>query len=242
MVDIRFYKDPEEAASRAGKALGAELFRLKDVPVLLLLSGGSAFGILADVRKEFLPSNLMVGMLDERYSADPTINNFAQFLDTDFYTVAGESGALFLDSRVDPNEESLLEYADGLGKALRDWREINPKGRVVITQGMGADGHTAGVMPFPENPEQFTQLFLDPRQWALGYDASQKNKYRERATVTLSFLRDGVDFSLLYVVGEDKAPALWRAVAKEGTLAETPARIIQEMKNVTLITTIDLNS
>lgn len=239
MVDIRFYKDEAEAASRAGKALSAELFRLKDVPVLLLLSGGSAFGMLKTVRKDFLPSNLMVGMLDERYSADPAVNNFAQFLATEFYTTAGAQGAFFLDSRVDPAEETLAEYADGLEAALRDWKRDNPKGRIVITQGMGADGHTAGVMPHPEDSASFSVGFDDATTWVLGYDAGNKNKYRERATVTLPFLRDCVDFSLMYVAGDDKKPALLRALAKDGTLAETPARIIQEMKNVTLVTTID---
>lgn len=241
MIDIRLYLDPLEAQSRARKALGAELFRLKDVPVLLLLSGGSAFQVLEGLRADMLPLNMMVGMLDERYSADPKINNFGQFLETDFYVHAGNRAAFFLDSQVNPEEETLEEYVVGLEQALRDWKAENPTGRIVVTQGMGADGHTAGIMPFPEDVDTFQKLFETPEKWVVGYDAGEKNKYPKRATVTLSFLRDMVDFSLLYITGNEKAAALKRVWEEEGTLADTPARIVREMKNVTLITTIDLN-
>ena len=107
---------------------------------------------------------------------------------------------------------------------------------MVITQGIGEDGHTAGIMPYPENSALFKSLFDDPEKWVVGYDAEGRNEHPLRVTVTLSFLREVVDHSIVYAVGDGKKEALRQVLAETGTLWQTPARIIHEMRNVMLFT------
>jgi len=45
-----------------------------------------------------------------------------------------------------------------------------------------------------------------------------------------------VDHAVVYVVGEEKRATFERVLAENGALAETPARIIREMKDVRLFT------
>ncbi len=120
-------------------------------------------------------------------------------------------------------------------KNLRDWR-----GRIVITLGIGPDGHTAGIMPFPEDPQKFQKLFDDPDHWVVSYDAAEKNAYPNRTTVTLPFLRR-VDHAVVFVCGKEKQRALEKTLAQKGSLPQTPARIIREMGKIDLFTDIDLS-
>lgn len=46
--------------------------------ILLLFSGGSPLEILQYLPKDIFDDRITVGVSDERYSSDPTINNFAQ--------------------------------------------------------------------------------------------------------------------------------------------------------------------
>ena len=103
--------------------------------------------------------------------------------------------------------------------------------------GMGPDGHTAGIMPFPEDENRFDVLFQNSEKWVVGYDAEEKNQYPLRVTTTIPFLRM-VDYALLYCVGENKKEALKRVLADGGVYAETPARVIREMATTHIVTDI----
>ena len=65
-------------AAGAGIALGEVLEYHKEQPVLLMLSGGSAFSILDYIEADVLGPNLTISILDERCSSDSKINNFLQ--------------------------------------------------------------------------------------------------------------------------------------------------------------------
>ena len=69
------------------------------------------------------------------------------------------------------------------------------------------------------------------------YDAEDKTPIPLRVTATLPFLRE-VDGAIVYAVGDQKAEALQKVVAHEGTLFSTPARVLKQMKSVTLFTDI----
>jgi len=45
---------------------------------------------------------------------------------------------------------------------------------------------------------------------------------------------------VVFMVGEEKRNALERVLAEEGMLAETPARIVREMRDATIFTDIKL--
>ena len=231
-------KDTAVVIRKAKESLNNELAKSKGLPVLLLLSGGSSLNLLSDLNQELFGSHLTIGVLDERYSKEPNINNFAQLQKTSFYQETLKKEALFIDTKVG-ERETLEGLAQRFEATLRNWKKANPQGKVITTQGIGADGHTAGIMPYPENPKLFKSLFENKEKWVVGYDATlSKNQYPLRVTTTFPFLRSIIDVTIVYITGEEKKAALQRVMSENSSLAETPARIIKEMKNVKLFSDI----
>ena len=85
----------------------------------------------------------------------------------------------------------------------------------------------------------FNKNFNDNNKIVIAYDATGKNQYTLRVTTTLSFLKD-VDVSIVFVCGVDKTDALRKTLSSDGDISTTPARIINEMKEVFLFTDIRL--
>jgi len=226
-------KSTQETQARAGELLRALLMDAKEhtQSVLLLLSGGSAFSLLDAIPKDALGEQVTIGVLDERFSQDEADNNSFQLTGTKFYANAYAVGVSFIDTRAGAAETQAL-LADRFEKALHEWAEAHVDGVIIATMGVGADGHTAGIMPFPENPVLFQKLFEDKTKWVAAYDAGTKNPYPFRVTVTMPFLRTQVDHAVVYAVGEEKKSALEKVLLVEGSLAETPARIFHEMSDV----------
>jgi 6-phosphogluconolactonase/glucosamine-6-phosphate isomerase/deaminase len=135
---------------------------------------------------------------------------------------------------------TLEEAAKAFEEALRTWKKEHPTGRIIITQGIGSDGHTAGIMPYPGEGMLFDGSFDDKTRWVAAYDAGNKSSLPKRITVTLPFLRHMVDVSIVLASGSEKLPALKRTLAPNGSLSETPARIIGEMREVLLFTELPL--
>lgn len=223
----------EEARLRASEALQAVLREKKQLgtPVLLLLSGGSAFSILESVSHGILGPHMTIGVLDERYSTDENVNNFSQFTHIALYASAFAVGARFIDTRV-KNNETQKQLGMRFETDIWNWLERNSAGVIVATMGIGVDGHIAGIMPFPENSALFQELFEDDTKLVVAYDAGDKNRYPLRITVTLPFLRRYVNHAIMYAVGEEKNAAVRRVFTKEGSLTQTPARVVHEMKDV----------
>ena len=210
----------------------------RDVPTLLMLAGGSALSLLSLVGTAEIGGNLTIAMSDERFSQDPKINNFAQLTETDFYKEASNHGANFIDSRP-RGGETLAGFGKRIEHEMRKWKDENPKGKSIATFGIGEDGHTAGIMPFPENPSRFEELF-ESADWYSAYDASGKNPHALRTTTTMTFIRKMFPERIIFATGEGKRQALARLAAKEGSLAETPARIHLECPGAKLFTDIAL--
>ena len=233
MMEITRTKNKEEAIEKASARLNQILDAHSYVPTLFLSSGGSSLELLEHI--VIFPPNFTVGMTDERFSEDPKVNNFAQLVETSFFQKAQEKGAYFIDTRVQSRED-MEALSKRFEDALKEWRKEHPGGRIVITQGMGLNGHTAGMMPYPKEKDMFQEL-CEGDALVRGYDAGDKNEYPLRVTITMTFLRM-VDHSVLYTVGKEKEDALSRTLKTEGTLREMPARIIHEMKDVHLFTDI----
>lgn len=210
-------------------ALTALLKAWDENPVLLLCSGGSALALLNDISQEAVGPDVTLGLLDERFDHNFEHTNASALRTTAFFARAMRASVHVLDIDI-RDDDTLVSYTARFEGELRGWRARYPQGRIIITQGVGADGHTAGIMPFPEDPARFQKLFEDPDHWVVGYDAGEKNRFPLRVTVTLPFLRHEVDGAVVYAVGEEKKEAIERVQALEGTLAETPARIIHEMR------------
>jgi len=211
------------------------LIENKSKEILLLLSGGSAFSLL-NIDIKILTDKMTIGVLDERYSTDPNINNFQQLVATPFFLKAQRAGCRFIDTSVKPNE-TIAELALCFERELKNWKNNNPNGIIIITQGMGADGHTSGIMPFPENKDLFATLFENETKWVAGYDAGNRNQFPQRVTTTIPFLRN-VDISLVYIVGKEKVEIVKKALKEDVSSNVLPICIIKKIKSVYLFTDI----
>lgn len=198
-------------------------------PILLLLAGGSSLGLLEGTSAEDLDSRVTIAPLDERYSEDPNENNMAQIMQTDFYRRAHNKGAITIDTRVMAGETQ-AELADRFNLALNNWFQKNPDGVVVATVGIGADGHVSGMMPFPENPEKFSELFVntDETKMVVAYDATGKNPHPLRVTTTIHLMKK-IHKAVIYVVGENKREAVIKFTDPAAAASQIPAVILKEI-------------
>lgn len=235
-MQLHHFPSKDETAKAAAAALASLLNQPS--PILLLLASGSSLGLLDHLKATELSKRITIGMIDERYDINSAINNFAQMSVTPFAQVAAQRGASFIDSRVQTGE-TLEQFARRLESAWKAWTTQYPNGNIIATLGMGADGHTVGIMPYPENKALFKRLFDDVKRWVVGYDVESKHQYRLRATATLPFLRIEVDAAIVYVVGDDKRQGLARVVAEDGGEHETPARAWRDMRNLQVFTDIN---
>lgn len=98
--EIQVVHRSENPAECAGILLEEWLEHSGHTPILLLLSGGSAFDLLDHISPEVLGAHITIGMLDERFDTEPSINNFAQLQTLRFYETAKQAGCSFIDSQV----------------------------------------------------------------------------------------------------------------------------------------------
>jgi 6-phosphogluconolactonase/glucosamine-6-phosphate isomerase/deaminase len=242
--------EKEQLVEKAGHALDEMIRNRGGKPLLFLTSGGSSLPLLTYIQESSLGPDVTIGSLDDRYSRDRTINSYAVIQDGgpagDFYTKALQAGVTFLDA-YPKEEESLEQFADRYQESIQEWIQNNPGGIIRATVGIGPDGHTSGVLPHPrpnglagraENPEKFEKLFNGDRL-IIGYDVENKHPHRYRMTSTFTFMRT-FDQIITFMSGENKREALKKVLAEEGSLAETPGRIIRELKNVTLFTDVEI--
>jgi len=172
-----------------------------------------------------LGNYLTIGVLDERYDIKGENNNFVQLSQTGFYRKALKSGCAFIDTGVRPGQtqKALADYFEG---KLREWRKNNPDGEIIATIGIGPDGHTSGIMPFPEDKDRFDALFNGER-WVVAYDAAGKTPYPERVTTTNTFLKL-INRAFVFATGREKADALPR-MQEDRPVSEVPAAILKEL-------------
>lgn len=232
-MDIHRLPSVEEVEEQAAKKLEALFKTYERQDVLFLTSGGSAMRVL-DLVDVSDARQVTLSVLDERYSRDADVNNYLLLAQTDFYSDMVEKGAHVIKTVPDVDEE-LEAFGDRMERQLRNWRLAHKNGIIIATIGMGADGHTVGIFPYPDMPDMFKDSFLS-EQWVYAYSAVDKNEYEDRATTTMTFLKKELTHAVAVIHGEQKQEALVRAMEGEGTLAETPARILQAIDDVYLYT------
>ncbi len=236
-MKLVFGKDKEKVMVKAADLLVSLLQKRKGMTTLLLLAGGSWFEVLNTIENPPSGPWLTIGCSDERWSTDPSVNNFSQLSETAFFKSAKENGTQFLNTKV-KRDETLLELGRRMDAYIETWIVENSHGKIIQTFGIGPDGHTCGMMPFPENPKRFKTLF-ESRALAVGYDAKGKNEYDKRATVTATFVKKYVSEGIVFAVGKNKQKALSNIVKKNGALADVPARVLREIP-VTLCTDVSV--
>ena len=120
--------------------------------------------------------------------------------------------------------------------SVRDWQKNNPAGKIFAVFGMGADGHTAGIFPYPEDAKFFSANF-ENNHFVSGYNAGAKNEHPERITGTFSLFKN-VDEAILFICGQGKKEALEKLLKGALQPHELPAVGIYETKHFQIFTDI----
>lgn len=187
--------------------------------VLWLVTGGSNIAVAADIFKRLpekhLPK-LSVLLTDERFgTVGHADSNYQQLQEAGFDFSAVTSVSIL------NNASSLDEARDRFEQSLN---KFFAETDIIIGQfGMGADGHTAGILPNSSATDDTTKL-------AVAYVAADYT----RITMTFSAIKM-VDKIYLVVFGQDKLEALKNLQEKTLSLATQPAQIFRQTKEAYII-------
>lgn len=237
MIDIKTSSTPLEDGARA---LKDALLSHIEKDVLLLFSGGSSLALIGHTHPRVLGGKCTISVLDERYTHDDEESNFSKVTHTTFFKQATDMGIPHIDPRPRENE-TLEEAGKRFDLALKEWHITHQDGVVVTTIGIGTDGHTAGILPMPHNTDMFQKLFLKDGVCAVGYEAlPEMNVYTKRITTTLTYFTRHIDHAIIYATGAQKKDALKTMIEKGDEYSQTPAKILQRVKNATLFTDVSL--
>ncbi len=182
--------------------------------VLWILCGGSNIGleveILKKLRIEFKTDNLAIILMDERYGKyGHRDSNWQQLLDA-----GADLDRLYaspvLTEENKPLEETISEYT----KLLKV--KLGTVDIVIAVFGMGADGHTAGMLP--GSPAVYSELPV------VGYDSPPF----ERITLTKKVLEQ-VDVAFLFAFGKAKLTALENLEKNILPFTKMPSKILSEI-------------
>jgi 6-phosphogluconolactonase/glucosamine-6-phosphate isomerase/deaminase len=249
---VERFVDPARTAKEAGKYINDILTQYSEKPVLFLVAGGSAVAVLEHINPEYLSPDLTVTTTDDRFSTELDINNFSILQTTNFYNNLVQADAFCIST--EPFEDETLEqYRGRLEKNIREWKMDFSKGIIVALYGMGADGHTGGMIPGLLSKEEFIAEFNDGDRLVGTFDAithgggSKVKQYEfpQRISTTIPFMRDWVDHTVFYITGENKKPAFDAMLQiNDEVLSATvdfsaaPISIARFMKDATIFTDI----
>jgi 6-phosphogluconolactonase/glucosamine-6-phosphate isomerase/deaminase len=227
MLQVKQYVSAELAKTAAIENLQLVLTKAatKQQKVLLLLSGGSNL-VIAEQLKELINHQLFTKyVLDERFSADPTVNNSLQL----------KALGIDVQETVPTSGEGLENFALRFDQAIQQWIKNNPTGQVVCTLGMGPDGHIAGISPMKNQPTQFKKTFFETPQIVIGYTGNLNPA--ERVTVTPNFLTTQIDVLVGLVVGNAKQAAWNDLISKALPDYDLPAQLLKRAKGIVTLFT-----
>ena len=186
--------------------------------VVWLVPGGSAIMIAAAVSQELAGqdlSRLTVTLTDERFGhVGHGDSNWRQLQEAGFVFDGVEALPVLTGKDM---AETTTEFGTTLRTILGD------ADYTIGLFGMGADGHTAGVLP--ETNAVHSELYAD------SYDAGNFL----RLTMTLKAIAE-LNETVLYAAGEEKLPALESLCNESVSLDKQPAQIHKQVPKSTLFT------
>jgi 6-phosphogluconolactonase/glucosamine-6-phosphate isomerase/deaminase len=229
----------QNTAEEAGKYISDILALHIDKPVLLLLAGGSSIKVVDFIKPEYLHDQLTVTVTDERFTDDIGDNNFDTLQTTSFYNELIQVDTFCINTSIWEGD-TVEEHAARFEKNIKEWMRDFPKGIIIGLYGMGADGHTAGMIPGVYTGTEFnTQFNTEDKYVAITDDKGPNAAFALRVTTTLSFMKK-VQYPVFYITGENKTEALKKALDEKTTYEEVPARIILDMQKPMIFTDIQL--
>jgi len=212
-----------EGVEQASQAIFANISgRLRDgKTVLWLVSGGSAVASQVQIMQQLqaaLPqalANLTVLPVDERYGvkSHESSNTFQM------QTAGFSPGAAYWPDILEGNlplSETVSHYSMVASDALAAAEYV------VATLGMGADGHTAGILPG-------SPAVTDTTSTVVGYSWSDY----ERMTLGVPALLQ-IDAAYVLAYGESKKSALERLYKNDEPVELLPAKILYDLPVVTV--------
>src|SRR6185369_6374499 len=105
---------------------------------------------------------------------------------------------------------------------------------IIATLGMGHDGHTAGIFPYPENPDMFNKLFCG-EPLVVYYEATGKHQFPTRITTTVTFFKK-IQIGLGFIKGQEKKQKFDLLKSNSENLESLPALAWREIKDVRIFT------
>ena len=228
MIDMQIIRS-DHSLQAAGSCLNDLLWPYQEQPILLLLSGGSAFSLLSYVDTASLLDHVTISLIDERSSVDPGASNWLKLQATGFYHAAIKANARTIEPLTHSTSDD--QAAVIWERNLQQWFLDHPSGVCIATLGIGHDGHIAGIFPGDWGDK------LSGPAWTAAYELPEHiNPYTKRLTVTNTFLLRQVDHAVVYAVGEEKAAVITALLNKTSALETLPARILYLMKDVQFFT------
>ncbi len=219
-----------EPRSEACRALVELLSKNASKSILLMLSGGSAFSLLKSFPEEIFSPKITLSVLDERFSTDSKVNNFAQLQETEFYKQAEKAGVNILPTLVKECDE-ISGVKNRFETALKNWRNNNPNGVIIATMGVGPDGHTAGIMPGEYG------IDFNGSDWVIAYKVPKEvNLFTKRITITNSFLLNEVNEVVVYAVGKEKRQYIEMLKNNLCDTKQFPVCVLKSMSSVKIFT------
>jgi 6-phosphogluconolactonase/glucosamine-6-phosphate isomerase/deaminase len=230
---------PQNTAEETGKYISDILALHIDRPILLLLAGGSSVKVLDYIKPEYLHDQITVTVTDERFTDDIGDNNFDTLQTTSFYNELIQVDAFCINTSVWEGD-TVEGHAARFEKNIKEWMKDFPKGIIIGLYGMGADGHTAGIIPGVYQGEEFNKKFnTEDTYIAITDDKRLTADFPLRVTTTLSFMKK-VQYPIFYITGQNKVDALKKALDEKVSYEEVPARVILDMQKPMIFTDIQL--
>jgi 6-phosphogluconolactonase/glucosamine-6-phosphate isomerase/deaminase len=221
---VKTTTDPKDAAEEITASIFRKLKQRKRV--LFCLAGGSAIkvglevsALLKDEDKENL-KNLTITLTDERFGpiGHPD-SNWQQLLEKGFFCPQAKLVPVLAG---DDLAETARRWADSIQK------EFEAAEYKIGLFGIGADGHTAGILPGSDA--------LGSENFAFGY----KTEKFDRITMTLKAI-EKIDEAFVWMQGSDKWPVL-ENLDKEMDIRQQPAQILKKVPLLTIFTDYNKSS
>jgi len=185
--------------------------------VFWLIPGGSAAQLailVMDLIAPALRTKLHITLTDERYGPPGhEDSNWHQLELAGFNSTGAVSSPVLNGTDFLAATRSYNDYLD---------KELNSADYKIALFGIGADGHTAGILPH--------SVAADSQSWAEGYEAP--NFYR--ITMTPAAIAE-LDEAFVFAAGEAKWPALSQ-LKDSLDISEQPAQALKKADKLTIFT------
>jgi len=216
MAELKFVRteQPETAAAYLAGWLSGALAAGR--PVLWLLSGGSGIATEVAAHKLVRPElrrHLVMVQVDERYGpiGHPD-SNWQQLREAGLRLTDAETALPILAGK--DLDQTVQDYTVALG------RQLEQADLTIGFFGVGADGHTAGILPHSSA--------LESQDLVAAYQGPDF----ERITITAHVIEQ-LDEAIVYATGEAKRSQL-EALQRDRPTADQPAQLLKRAKAVTI--------